>query len=637
MKKQFIAAVLSAAMAFSCAPMAYAADDTAESNGKVEISFKVGDSVLNINGVPTEVETPYVAGEGTTLVPLRVITEAFGAQVDWEDETEKITLTYPDVNIVLQIGNIVAQINNHSETLLEAPALVNDTTMVPLRFISETFGANVSYDDATEAILVTKEESEESQTVTGVTELPRTGDSYYNWSIETPRLMTMSDRHFDGKSTEFEAEDKSIFFVDIYKYTEDTITRFDEEFSKVKESLSNTTLIEAEKLVDAAGNKYMHFQARDKDDGEFIDIREYYGKDYTVYKVGSAIKKNDESDEIKNMILSIADSFKIGKIDNQTYDLSTVSDGMRIIEDDTYKLSFQIPAEYIQSSNYSDNEFAFYSPREDDVSTVHLGIFSKTDEVNAQKLAQSDHDNRVKIYNPEFSTISDVIKTEDGAYQYIQKISGSSANDAYAVDYFFDKGEYVYNMSITVPSEKDSDKAQKIIDSLETEELDASKVGKLLRNDPDDETMAANKVGKYKFSLPVSWSTKIGGSPQTNFEMQAFINSSHGSMISVSVKTYENYTSGTLGTEANSYSEYLVKQPGYNVMGRVEYDTIDGNQYAHFTVKITDDDNEVCYNTVYMRVTGKELIIFELYQEDIYYNGSDKDVLMNAIKSLSKE
>ena len=64
----------------------------------------------------------------------------------------------PSVNIELQIGNIVATVTTITETLLESPALSeNGVTMVPLRFISETFGATVGYDNDTQAILVTKE------------------------------------------------------------------------------------------------------------------------------------------------------------------------------------------------------------------------------------------------------------------------------------------------------------------------------------------------------------------------------------------------------------------------------------------------------------------------------------------------
>ena len=129
---------------------AFANDDV------VRIEFCVGDDTLSINGEQIKVEKPYVVGEGVTLVPLRVITEAFGATVEWTESTQSIDLTYPDVNIHLQIGNPVAEVNSKAETLLAAPELPDSTTMVPLRFISETFGATVSYDEATEKITVVK-------------------------------------------------------------------------------------------------------------------------------------------------------------------------------------------------------------------------------------------------------------------------------------------------------------------------------------------------------------------------------------------------------------------------------------------------------------------------------------------------
>ena len=207
MNKKLIAAILAATTALSVAPFALAENDE-NTNDKVEIAFNVGDSILKINGIETEVETPYVTENNTTLVPLRVITEAFGAKVDWDGDTQKITLTYPAVNIELQIGNIVATVNDHTETLLESPALSeNGVTMVPLRFISETFGATVGYDNDTQAILVTKEKMDNSSTVTGITDMTKTGDSYYLWSIDTPTQMKMADRTLDAMTTKFVADD----------------------------------------------------------------------------------------------------------------------------------------------------------------------------------------------------------------------------------------------------------------------------------------------------------------------------------------------------------------------------------------------------------------------------------------------
>ena len=183
---------------------------------KVEISFKVGDSTLMINGVATAVETPYIAGAGTTLVPLRVITEAFGARVTWVNETKEIILEYPDVNITLQIGNLNAKVNDHTEILPEAPVLSpNGVTMVPLRFISETFGATVGYDNATAAITVVKETTDSGDTISSSTDLPKIGDSYWGWSMMTPSSLMMTDRHLDGGHTLFEGEDDFTLSINI--------------------------------------------------------------------------------------------------------------------------------------------------------------------------------------------------------------------------------------------------------------------------------------------------------------------------------------------------------------------------------------------------------------------------------------
>lgn len=121
----------------------------------VEISFNIGDSILKINGEDVEVETPYVVGEGTTLVPLRVISEAFGAEVNWDEATKTVVIVHNENSITVQIDNKSAFVNGEEKALEEAPELTeNGFTMVPLRFISETLGAEVGYDEATHSVTV---------------------------------------------------------------------------------------------------------------------------------------------------------------------------------------------------------------------------------------------------------------------------------------------------------------------------------------------------------------------------------------------------------------------------------------------------------------------------------------------------
>ena len=196
--KKLVCLVAAMVMLFS---VVHAAED------KVEITFCVGESTLTINGEAVTVEKPYVVGAGVTLVPVRVITEAFGAEVGWEAQTKTITLSYPDVEIVLQIDNPMAEVNKQATTLLSAPELTaNGFTMVPLRFISETFGATVSYDDATGKITVVKETKISGETVTGGVESKYVGDSYFGWSMENPEGMYMEERAFDGTLTAFISE-----------------------------------------------------------------------------------------------------------------------------------------------------------------------------------------------------------------------------------------------------------------------------------------------------------------------------------------------------------------------------------------------------------------------------------------------
>ena len=118
-----------------------------------EISFSIGSRDIYINGVTLQAE-PSFTENGTTLVPLRVISEAFGAEVEWWDTTNSVSILLDDCSILLIIGDKTCYVNGTEQKLPAAPVLKNSTTMVPLRFISETFGANVQYNENTHSVVV---------------------------------------------------------------------------------------------------------------------------------------------------------------------------------------------------------------------------------------------------------------------------------------------------------------------------------------------------------------------------------------------------------------------------------------------------------------------------------------------------
>lgn len=94
-----------------------------------------------------------------TFVPLRAIAEALDADVGWDGETETVTLAKDEVKTSLVIGSTQTKTEKDGKTydgFLEAePYIKNERTMVPLRFISETFGMDVEWDGDKHSVYIT--------------------------------------------------------------------------------------------------------------------------------------------------------------------------------------------------------------------------------------------------------------------------------------------------------------------------------------------------------------------------------------------------------------------------------------------------------------------------------------------------
>ena len=105
-----------------------------------------------INGNPVTFDVNPIVINNRTLVPLRKIFETLGAEVQWDAATQTITATNGLNNIKIGIGNSVAEKNGQAIELDIPPQIINNRTLVPLRFVSESFGANVNWDDSTKTI-----------------------------------------------------------------------------------------------------------------------------------------------------------------------------------------------------------------------------------------------------------------------------------------------------------------------------------------------------------------------------------------------------------------------------------------------------------------------------------------------------
>lgn len=110
---------------------------------------------IKLNGHLLTTPIAPVAENGTTLVPLRVISENLGATVSFEQKTKQITIAKDTQNIVLTLGQDIALVNNEKKSLGQAPKVLQNTTMVPLRFVSENLNCTVAWDQQTKLITIT--------------------------------------------------------------------------------------------------------------------------------------------------------------------------------------------------------------------------------------------------------------------------------------------------------------------------------------------------------------------------------------------------------------------------------------------------------------------------------------------------
>lgn len=115
---------------------------------------------VELNGNQLVLDVQPKIENGRTLVPLRTIFEALGANVSWDANTQTITAVRGATSLKLMIGETTAYKNGTAIVLDVCPKIINGRTLVPLRFVSEALGAMVTWEASTEKILIQSQKKE---------------------------------------------------------------------------------------------------------------------------------------------------------------------------------------------------------------------------------------------------------------------------------------------------------------------------------------------------------------------------------------------------------------------------------------------------------------------------------------------
>ena len=103
---------------------------------------------VTINGVKTDFDTKPIILNGRTMVPMRGIFEKLGAEVLWDGETQTVTAKREGNEVTFKIGESVAKVNGEQKNLDQSAIIdENNRTLVPLRFVGESFDTVVEWDE----------------------------------------------------------------------------------------------------------------------------------------------------------------------------------------------------------------------------------------------------------------------------------------------------------------------------------------------------------------------------------------------------------------------------------------------------------------------------------------------------------
>ncbi|MDF2522725.1 MAG: uncharacterized protein K0R31_366 [Clostridiales bacterium] len=142
------------------------------------------DSII-AKGKGMKFDTPPVVKNGRTLIPVRALTEAFGAIVTWDPVEQKVTISSGTTQIVLNLDSNTAFVDGTEVTIDVAPTSLNNRTIVPLRFITETLGLKVDWDAETETVEISDEVDDTATDTTTDTATDTTTDATTDATTDT--------------------------------------------------------------------------------------------------------------------------------------------------------------------------------------------------------------------------------------------------------------------------------------------------------------------------------------------------------------------------------------------------------------------------------------------------------------------
>jgi len=130
----------------------------------IPVYASASDIKVIVNGQERSFTPAPLIKDGSTLVPMRAFFEALGATVGWDGNTQTVTGKRDNTEVVLIIGQQEATVNGSIKTLSVPAQIIGGSTYIPLRFVGESLGDKVDWNNGT----INIESSKDSLTMDSV-------------------------------------------------------------------------------------------------------------------------------------------------------------------------------------------------------------------------------------------------------------------------------------------------------------------------------------------------------------------------------------------------------------------------------------------------------------------------------------
>lgn len=125
-----------------------------------KIVIQINNPIMTANGTYQNIDslgtTPVIVNERAVL-PIRAIVETMGGTVGWNNDTRTVSLKYKNTNMEMTIDSTTMKVNGNNVKMDVAPMIINERTMLPIRYITENLGGKVEWFDTIQAVAITYE------------------------------------------------------------------------------------------------------------------------------------------------------------------------------------------------------------------------------------------------------------------------------------------------------------------------------------------------------------------------------------------------------------------------------------------------------------------------------------------------